>query len=110
MRVECSSSSRPLNSTRIISSSSQTYVMKSTWLYFMMYQTDDDKKGAEEELGEMVIECLDFLFVIYQEDGNDVNNFFLDDVTKKAPGKLKQQKILLSLIEMVEALCQKVAP
>ena len=82
--------------------------MKWTWLYFMMYQTTDDKEWAEEELGEMVIECLDFLFVVYQEDGYDVNNFFLDDVTKKPPGKLKQQKILLSLIEMVESLCQKV--
>eukprot|EP00111_Clytia_hemisphaerica_P005635 TCONS_00016370-protein len=85
-----------------------TYVMKSTWLYFMMYQTKDDEEWTEEELGGMVIECLDFLFVIYQEDKNDVNNFFLDDVTKKPPGKLKQQKILLSLTEMVESLYQKV--
>ena len=77
--------------------------MKSTFFYFMMYRTGTEG-WKDADLAEMTIECIEALYEVYAQEGNEMSNFFLNGVTKKPPGKLKQQKILLSLIKLIDSL------
>ena len=77
--------------------------MKSIFLYFLMYTTTSDG-WKEDEISHMVIECVDALFVIYNQKKKDVDNFFLNQPTKKPASQLKRSKILIALSDMVQEL------
>ena len=69
----------------------------------MMYQTGTEG-WKDADLAEMTIECIETLYEVYAQEDKEMNNFFLNGVTKKTPGKLKQQKILLSLTDLIGSL------
>lgn len=60
----------------------------------------------DDDLAEAVTDCIETLYAVYEKEGSEMSNFFLDDVTKKPPGKLKRAKILAALREIVESLCK----
>ena len=69
----------------------------------MMYQTVTEG-WKEADPAEMTIECIESLYEVYTQENNEMNIFFLNGVTKTPPGKSEQQKVLLSLTDLIGSL------